>query len=171
MVVRQLCLSDNCAKIRQENSHTIFFNRKILMTNNQYKATIQYAGDDFFIATSPSGHAQTIDGKGDRKAAASPLELLLISVAACTAVDVVSILEKKRQIVNDYKVEITGTRRDEFPRLFTAFHVHHIVYGRSVSKKAVADAVELSDTKYCSVAATVRPTANITTSFEIVEVE
>ncbi len=139
------------------------------MTNNQYKATIQYAGDDFFIATSPSGHAQAIDGKGDRKSAPTPMEMLLMSVAACTAVDVVSILEKKRQIVTDYKVEITGTRRDEYPRAFTAFHIHHIVYGRSVSEKAVADAVELSDTKYCSVAATVRPAAEITTDFEIIE--
>ena len=139
------------------------------MTNNEYKATVQYAGDDFFIGTTPSGHAQAIDGKGDRKSAPSPLEMLLVSVAACTAVDVVSILEKKRQIVTDYKVEITGTRRDEYPRAFTAFHIHHIVYGRSVSEKAVADAISLSDEKYCSVAATVRPTAKITTDFEIIE--
>ena len=144
---------------------------EITMTNNDYKATIQYAGDEFFIATSPSGHAQAIDGKGDRKSAPTPMEMLLMSVAACTAVDVVSILEKKRQIITDYKVEIIGTRRDEFPRKFTAFHIHHIVYGRSVSEKAVADAVELSDTKYCSVAATVRPAAKITTDFEIIEVE
>jgi putative redox protein len=137
--------------------------------SNEYKAHIRYAGADFFIATPPSGHAQLIDGKGDRKSAPSPLEFLLMSVAACTAVDVVSILEKKRQTVTDYRVEITGTRRDEYPRRFTAFHVHHIVYGRSVSEKAVADAVALSDEKYCSVAATVRPTAEITTSFEIIE--
>ena len=140
------------------------------MSNNQYKATIHHAGDEFFIGTTPSGHSQAIDVKGDRKSAASPLELLLMSVAACTAVDVVSILEKKRQDVTDYKVEIVGDRRDEYPRGFTGFDVHHIVYGRSVSEKAVADAVELSDTKYCSVAYTVRPTAKITTSFEIVEV-
>ena len=139
------------------------------MTNNEYKATIKYAGDELFIATSPSGHAQAIDGKGDRKSAPTPLEMLLMSVAACTAIDVVSILKKKRQDVTDYRVEITGTRRDEYPRAFTAFHIHHIVYGRSVSEKAVADAIELSDTKYCSVAATVRPTAEITTDFEIIE--
>lgn len=139
------------------------------MTNNEYKGTVQYAGDEFFIGTTPSGHAQAIDGKGDRKSAPSPLEMLLVSVAACTAVDVVSILEKKRQDVTDYKVEITGTRRDEYPRAFVAFHIHHIVYGRSVSEKAVADAVALSDEKYCSVAATVRPTAKITTDFEIIE--
>lgn len=141
------------------------------MSENLYKAKVHYAGDEFFIGTTPSGHSQAIDTKGDRKSAASPLELLLISVAACTAVDVISILQKKRQDVVDYNVEITGDRRDEFPRGFTAFHINHIVKGRSISEKAVADAIELSDTKYCSVAYTVRPTAKITTSYEIIEVE
>ncbi len=98
------------------------------------------------------------------------MEMLLVSVAGCTAVDVISILLKKRQDVTDYNVEITGTRADEHPRKFVSFHVHHIVHGRGVSEKAVADAVELSDTKYCSVAATVRPTAEITTTYEIVDV-
>lgn len=141
------------------------------MSENQYKAKIHYAGDEFFIGTTPSGHSQAIDTKGDRKSAASPLELLLMSVAACTAVDVVSILQKKRQDVVDYKVEIVGDRRDEYPRGFIGFQINHIVKGRSISEKAVANAIELSDTKYCSVAYTVRPTAKITTSYEIIEVE
>ena len=89
---------------------------------------------------------------------------------ACTAADVISILHKKRQDVTAYNVEITGERKEDHPRAFIKFHVHHIVHGRNVSEKAVADAIELSDTKYCSVAATVRPTAEITTSFEIIEV-
>ena len=139
------------------------------MSENIYKAVIQYAGDEFFIGTTPSGHAQAIDTKGDRKAAPTPLEMLLVSVAACTAADVVSILEKKRQVVTDYKVEISGDRREEHPRAFTKFRIHHIVRGHDVSEQSVAQAVELSDTKYCSVAATVRPTAEITTSFEIIE--
>jgi len=140
------------------------------MSVNTYKATIKHAGDEFFIGTGPSGNAQIIDAKGERKSAPSPLEMLLISVGACTAVDVVSILEKKRQKVTDYKVEVTGERREEMPRAFVKFHIHHIVYGRNISERAVARAIALSDTKYCSVAATVRPTAEITTSFEIVEV-
>ncbi len=139
------------------------------MADNNYKATVQYAGDEFFIGTSPSGHAQTIDSRSERKSAPSPLEMLLVSVAACTAVDVVSIMEKKRQNVTDYKVEITGERREEHPRAFTKLHIHHIVYGHDVSEHALAQAIELSDTKYCSVAATVRPTAEITTSYEIIE--
>ena len=141
------------------------------MSGYTYKATVRYAGDDFFIGTPPSGHAQTIDVKGDRKSAASPIEMLLLSVAACTAADVISILEKKRQDVTDYDVEISGQRSDDHPRKFIKFHIHHIVRGRSVSEKALADAIELSDTKYCSVAATVRPTAEITTSYEIVEAD
>ena len=136
----------------------------------QYKATIQYGGDEFFIGTTPSGHALAIDTKGDRKSAASPLEMLLVSVGACTASDVVSILQKKRQIVTDYRVEVTGTRREEYPRAFIKFDIHHIVYGRNISEQAVAHAIKLSDTKYCSVAATVKPTAEIKTSFEIIEV-
>jgi putative redox protein len=140
------------------------------MAGSTYKATVQYAGDDFFIGTPPSGHAQPIDVNGDRRSAPSPLEMLLVSVAACTAADVVSILHKKRQDVTEYRVEVTGERREDHPKAFIKFHIHHIVHGRSVSEKAVADAIELSDTKYCSVAATVRPTAEITTSYEIVEV-
>jgi putative redox protein len=140
------------------------------MATAPYKATVHYAGNEFFIGTMPNGHSQTFDAKGDRHAAPTPIEMLLVSVAACTAFDVQSILQKKRQNVTDYLVEITGERAEEHPRKFVKFHVHHIVQGRSVSEKAVADAVELSDSKYCSVAATVRPTAEITTSFEIVEV-
>jgi putative redox protein len=140
------------------------------MSGNTYKATVQYAGDEFFIATPPSGHAQIIDIKGDRRAATTPLEMLLVAVAGCTAADVISILLKKRQDVTDYKVDIEGTRAEEHPRKFVAFHINHIVHGRGVSEKAVADAIKLSDTTYCSVAATVRPTAEITTSYEIIDV-
>lgn len=139
------------------------------MANTIYNATVQYAGDDFFIGTTPSGHAQAIDTKTDRKSAPTPMEMLLVSVAACTAADIVSILAKKRQKITDYKVEIKGERREEYPQAFVKFHVHHIVYGNDVSEQAVASAIELSDAKYCSVAATVRPTAEIITSYEIIE--
>lgn len=139
------------------------------MKANEYKATVNYAGEGYFIGTTPSGYPQLMDSKGDRHAAPTPLELLLVSVAACTAFDVQSILQKKRQNVTAYNVEITGTRADDHPRKFTAFHINHIVHGRGLLENAVADAIELSDTKYCSVAATVRPTATITTSYEIVD--
>ncbi len=99
------------------------------------------------------------------------MEMLLVAVAACTPADIISILEKKLQDVNDYKIEVSGERREEYPQAFVKFHVHYIVSGRGISEQAVAQAIELSDTKYCSVAATVRPTAEITTSYEIVEMK
>jgi putative redox protein len=141
------------------------------MAENLYKAEIHWGGEEFFIGTPPSGHSVIIDTKGENKSAPTPLEMLLMSVAACTATDIVSILTKKRQKITGYKAIITGMRRDEHPRFFKAFHIHHLVYGHDVSEQAVARAIELSDTKYCSVAATVRPTATITTSFEIIEAE
>ena len=140
------------------------------MSSDTYNASVIYAGDGFFIGTPPSGNALVMDSKGDRHAAATPLEMLLVSVAACTAFDVQSILEKKRQHITGYRTEISGVRAGDYPRKFVSFHINHIVHGRNVSEKALADAIKISDEKYCSVAATVRPTAVITTSYEIVDV-
>jgi putative redox protein len=134
-----------------------------------YKATLRYAGDEFFIGTSPSGHAQVIDVKGDRKAAPTPVEMLLTALGGCTAADVISILHKKRQQISDYQIEVTGERREEHPRAFTKMNVHHIVYGHDVSEQALASAIELSETKYCSVAASLKPAVEITSSYQIVE--
>lgn len=139
------------------------------MAAGNYNAVVRYAGDDMFVGISPSGHAQLMDANSERRAAPTPLENLLVAVAGCTAFDVQSILHKKRQDVTDYQVEISGERREEHPRAFIKLHIKHIVHGRNISEKAVADAIELSDETYCSVAATVRPTAEITTSYEIVE--
>jgi len=133
------------------------------------KATIHYAGNETLIGISPSGHALAMGIGSDRDTAATPLELLMIAVGGCTAVDVISILQKKRQIVTDYRVEVSGERREERPRSFTKLFVHHIVRGRGVSPEAVESAIKLSDEKYCSVADTVKPKAEVITSFEVIE--
>jgi putative redox protein len=132
-------------------------------------ATVQFAGDGFFIATTPSGHAQVLDVKGERMAAPGPLELLTIALGGCTGADVISILEKKREHITAYRIEIQGERRKEHPRSFRRFEVRHILRGRGISPKAVEQAIQLSTEKYCSVAATLRPTAEIVTSYEIQE--
>jgi putative redox protein len=139
------------------------------MDDNQKTATIQFAGNDFFIGVSPSGHAQIIETNSARGTAASPLELLMLALGSCTGVDVISILQKKRQHVTDYRIEVSGERREEFPRRFTKLMVKHIVSGRGVAEQAVARAIELSETKYCSVAATLRGGVEIVTSYEIIE--
>jgi putative redox protein len=139
------------------------------MTDKENKATVHFAGSDFFIGVTPSGHAQAIETDSTRASAATPMELLLISLGSCTGVDVISILKKKRQQVSDYRIEVSGERREEFPRSFTRLSVKHIVVGHGLSEQAVARAIELSDQKYCSVAATLRGSAEIVTSYEIVE--
>ncbi|HET9479129.1 MAG TPA: OsmC family protein, partial [Pyrinomonadaceae bacterium] len=80
-----------------------------------------------------------------------------------------SILKKKRQHVTSYTVEVSGERRDEYPRSYTSMKVHHILTGRAISAKAVAQAIELSETKYCSVADSLRPKVEIHSTFEIIE--
>ncbi len=141
------------------------------MDRKDGKAIVHFAGDDLFVAISPSGHAQTLDTNQERASAATPMELLLIALGSCTAVDVISILRKKRERVTDYRVEVRGERRAEYPRKFTHMEVRHIVRGHGISEKSVAQAIELSETKYCSVAATLGPAVEITSSYEIIEEE
>ena len=139
------------------------------MTDTTKTATIHFAENDFFVGITPSGHAQTIETDSQRHSAATPMELLLLALGGCTGVDVISILRKKRQQISDYRIEVSGERREEHPKAFTRLFVKHIVRGRSVSPAAVARAIELSETKYCSVAATLRGTAEIITRYEIIE--
>jgi len=149
----------------------LFLNRRgITLTNKaEKKATVHFAENDFFIGVTPSGHALTLDANDERSAAPTPLELVMVALGSCTAVDVISILKKKRQHVTDYRVDVSGERRDEHPRSFKLMKVHHLVRGYNISAQAVAQAIDLSDKKYCSVAATLRPTAEILSSFEVIE--
>jgi putative redox protein len=135
------------------------------------KAVVRFAGDDLFVGVSPSGHALAIETEPSRSRAATPMELLLVALGGCTGVDVVSILRKKRERVTGYYVEVRGARREEHPRAYTRIEMKHVVRGHGLSERAVAQAVELSDEKYCSVAATLRPAAEIVSTFEIIEDE
>lgn len=139
------------------------------MTADKSKASVHLKADNLFSVTTPSGHTLTLDTDSERKSAPSPMELLLVALGSCTAVDVISILRKKRQVITDYRLEVRGERRPEHPRSFQRMEVHHIVTGRNVSGQSVAQAIELSEQKYCSVAATLRPTAAIVSTYEIIE--
>ncbi|HEY5075565.1 MAG TPA: OsmC family protein, partial [Pyrinomonadaceae bacterium] len=100
------------------------------MTNKETKATVHFAGNDFFVGVTPSGHAQAIETDSTRATAATPMELLLIALGSCTGVDVISILKKKRQHVTGYRIEVSGERREDFPHRYTRLQVKHIVSGR-----------------------------------------
>lgn len=139
------------------------------MSSKDPKAVIHLTGDDLFLAYTPSGLAVTIDTDPGRNSAPSPMELLLVALGSCTGVDVVSILKKKRQNVTDYRIEVRGKRRENHPRSYKRMEVHHIVTGRNISERSVAQAIQLSELKYCSVAATFRPTAEIVSTFEVIQ--
>ena len=139
------------------------------MSGENPKAVIQLTGEDLFIGYTPSGNAVTIETNSIRHSAPSPMELLLLALGSCTGVDVISILRKKRQNVTDYRIEVRGQRRDEHPRSYKRMEIHHIVTGRNILEQSLAQAIKLSEEKYCSVAATFRPTAEIVSSYKIIE--
>jgi putative redox protein len=103
--------------------------------------------------------------------APSPVVGLLASLGACGGMDVIGILRKKRQDVTGYEIEVVGQRREDHPRAVTAIEVVHRVRGRNLDPRAIEDAIRLSDTKYCTVHATLQSCVPITTRFEIVAEE
>lgn len=117
------------------------------------KARIKWVEGAQFVGEADSGHPVVIDGPADgggRNMGLRPMELMLIGAGGCTAYDVVQILKKARQPVQDCLVEIEAERAEEVPRVFTRIHIHFIVRGDGVSDSAVQRAVSLSAEKYCS---------------------
>ena len=102
-----------------------------------------------FQARTGSGHSLVVDG-ADGDSGPRPTELLLVSLAGCTAMDVISILRKKRQVVEDYEVSVRGVQRVEHPSAFTEIVLHHLVRG-PVDPEAVRRAIQLSAERYCAV--------------------
>jgi putative redox protein len=125
-----------------------------------------------FVATDARGHAVVMDSPslGDN-AGMEPIELLLIALAGCTAMDVISILKKKQQKVREFEVKVGGDRRPEHPRAWAKMHVEYVVRGSGIDPVAVERAVELSETKFCSVYANLSASAAITHSITIEELE
>ena len=135
------------------------------------KASVRWVGDRTFVGTSESGHAiafGTAHGEG-AKPGPSPMELLLIGTGGCSAWDVVNILEKGREPVDDVTVALDADRAESEPRVFTRVHLHFTVTGRGVDPRKVARAIELSMDKYCSASAIIAKTATVTHDFEVVD--
>jgi putative redox protein len=127
-------------------------------------AKVKWLGHEEFLATMPSGRAVPFDGKSI--SGAGPMEILLGALGSCTAVDIVLILEKKRQKLATLEIEISGERAKDPPSVWTKIEMVYRLSGQ-LEEKAVRDAIELSQNKYCSVAAMLRKTAEITYRFEI----
>jgi len=104
---------------------------------------------------------------GPGATAVNPVRMLLLSLGACTGMDVISILRKQRQAVTGYEILMTGRRRAEHPRIFVAIEILHRLRGRDLSAAAIEEAIRLSSTKYCSVSGQIGATASIVNRFEI----
>jgi putative redox protein len=109
---------------------------------------------------------ESVGGVG---AGPQPPRLLLLALAGCTAMDVISILRKKRQQVSGLSVEVQGSRADQHPRVYTRIEVLYWVRGQNVDPQAVARAIELSATRYCAVIAMLGKVAEVTTSYKVEE--
>ena len=120
-----------------------------------------------FEVTTGSGHRLLVDD-ATGATAPKPIELAAAALAGCTAFDVIGILRKKRQKVTAYEVRVSADQAPDPPQVFTRVRIVHRVSGENIDPAAVASAIHLSETKYCSVGAMISKTAELVTSFEIV---
>ncbi len=134
------------------------------------KAVVRQLQGITFAAKADSNHWVIMDGSpmfGGSHAGSTPKELLLYALGGCTASDVIPILKKKRVPLQGFELNITATVRDEHPRVYTAIHLEYVFYGAGIAAQDVERAIELSETKYCSVSAMLRPAIAITHSYRI----
>jgi len=132
-----------------------------------WKKGMSFTGTAFTSNFSlPLGASPKVGGDND---GFRPLELIIVGLAGCTAMDVISILEKRRLQVTAFEVKAHGDQAEEHPRSLTRFQIEYVVSGKGIDREAVERAVELSQTKYCSVAATLRCAGPIETKITILE--
>jgi putative redox protein len=128
---------------------------------------LHFKEEEAYYATNTSGNRIEIDMYQDDKQAMSPTELLLSGVIACAAVDIAAMIRKRRKTLIDLKGKATGTRRNEHPRKFTDIHIQYYICSPDLSEEEVAKIIDLAVEKYCSVAATLNESTNLTHGFSI----
>jgi putative redox protein len=132
------------------------------------EASAQWIDGERFVGAASSGHASVIDSDRKRNTAPGPMELVLIALCACTATDVVAILTKKRESFTSLRVRAAAERAKEPPTVYIEINLVYTIGGK-VSKKAMEDAVRLSQEKYCSVSQMLQKTATIRHEIEYIE--
>ena len=133
-------------------------------------ATVRWLNERNFVGVDSTGHSVVLSGQKNG-IGVSPSQMLLVALAACSSVDVVEILEKKRVPLSLLEVTATGEQDPEPPWTYRKIHVKYRLGGKNLTTKAVEQAINLSQEKYCSVSATIRGAAKITTEYEIVGFE
>ena len=142
------------------------------MSANKKKIVLNWKGNFRFEAKTEKGLLVSFDAPteyGGEDTAPTPMETVLASLAGCTSFDALNILKKKRQNISSYFVETEAERNEEPPEVFAKIHIKYIVKGKNISNEAVERAIQLSYDKYCSVGAMLKKTAEITTSYEIIQ--
>jgi putative redox protein len=129
-------------------------------------STVRWSGGQTYIGTDSTNHSAVLSTPGDG-VGIKPSDLLLVAIGACACVDVVDILAKKKLHLTGLEVRVTGEQDDAPPWTFRKIHSHFELRGSDLTKKAVEQALHLAEDKYCSVAATVRPTAEVTFDYVI----
>ena len=136
-------------------------------------AKVTWVEGALFVAEAGSGHTFTMDGSADvggRNLGARPMEVMLMGMGGCTAIDVVSMLKKQRQDILGVEVSLVGERATEHPMVYSEVKVVYTVRGRKLSRPLVERAVSLSDEKYCSATAMFKKTAKATHEVVLVEI-
>ena len=134
--------------------------------------SVKWIDGMLMVGKSDSGHAIVMDGPpeiGGENLGVRPMEMLLLGMAGCTMIDVISTLEKMRENLSDCQAKVSADRGEEYPKVFTNIHVHFILRGKQLNPSKVDKAIKLSAEKYCSASIMLGKTAVITHDFEIIE--
>ena len=134
--------------------------------------SVKWIDGMLMVGKSDSGHAIVMDGPpeiGGENLGVRPMEMLLLGMASCTMIDVVSTLKKMREDVVDCQTQVSADRSEEYPKVFTNIHVHFVLRGKQLNPSKVDKAIKLSAEKYCSASIMLGKTAVITHDFEIIE--
>lgn len=132
-------------------------------------AEVAWSESNVFLGSDTTGHTIVYDSAEDTAKGISPMRALLTSLGACTGMDIVAILKKRKQRLRSLRILVSGERPEHgLPKPWTSIHIKYVLSGDSLEKKFVEEAIKDSTEKFCSVGATLQPTAKITHSYEIV---
>jgi putative redox protein len=132
------------------------------------EANLKWLGGGTFMGVDSTSHSVVLSTATDN-VGVKPTEMMLVALASCTAVDVVGITAKRKQPLKTLEIQVKGEQDENPPWPFRKIHLHYIASGEGLTESTLEKAIELSEEKYCSVSATLRGVAEITTSFEVVE--
>ena len=136
------------------------------MGNQWREIEAEWQGGGAFIGRNPSGGTVQM-GKLNNQAGVSPMELLLVGLAGCSGVDIVDIMEKKREPLKGLKIKVRGKRAEDFPQIFKEIEILYIIWGDGIKSKSIEQAIKLSEEKYCSVGIMLSAVADIHSSYQI----